>query len=388
MQSFARTSTLGTTYTDAQVRALLIDQQNQERWFFDLLDAGFNYKADLTAFVDYEKQTPKIVHDSTAVVRRNLAFSLRGDGPEHDILSDLIQARYQVMAPDGGWLEWVLGVFTIVPHDHDIYPGWTWNRFQIPDLSQLLVDSNFTSSFSAQPGQNYISVITSIVNSYGGFTPININIPPTSSVVPATIAWETGITRLQAINDLLAAINYFPAWMDETGTLRSAPIPDYLYVTPIYTFDTTNNSSIVLTPIQGRPDISKIYNQVVVNVEDARRVAFSVPYNNDNPNDPISRSNWHPKTLVVRDSKIVDKATALNRARYEAQLASRHFETAIMSTFPWPLSQDQDVYGVVVAPAELEPEIPNLDYFVETKWEHSCKAGMPTIHTFEKIVQL
>lgn len=386
MQQLARVSDKGTVYTDDQVTGFLIAQTNQERWLFDQLDAGLNYKNDISPFVDYDKASPKIVHDASSVVPRSLTLAVRGDSPlnEQDFLSDIIRVRYQLKAPDGGWLEWLLGHFTLTPFDKDSYSGWEWNTIKSPDFGQLLVDSTFTTAFTVPAKTNYVTAIRSIVIGYGGKTTIPINIIATDKTLPASLSWEIGVPRLQAVNDLLQAINYFPAWFDETGTLTSSPIPDYNTVLPTFTFDTTQKFSTIMSPLQSRPDISKAYNIIIVIGEDARHTAIYARYENSNPSDPISTAKFHPKTSVVRDSKIADIPTAQARARTEAQAASRIFGKLSISSFPWAVSQNKDVYRFIYNSSTQGLQ---SDLYLETKWEHTCGAGKPTIHQFEKIIQ-
>src|SRR5437868_5676909 len=102
-------STGGTTYTAAQVFALLNGPSLTMQWQFDLLDEKLRYKADLTAGMD-NSQPPVIGYDSNRAVKRELRLRMRAN-PLVNPLRDLIRVRYAIQAPDSGWLEWSIGLF-------------------------------------------------------------------------------------------------------------------------------------------------------------------------------------------------------------------------------------------------------------------------------------
>lgn len=57
--------------------------------------------------------------------------------------------------------------------------------------------------------------------------------------------------------------------------------------------------------------------------------------------------------------------------------------TLTVGTFPWPASQDRDVYQVLYFNPD---EGLRTDLFLETRWTHTCKAGAPTRHELERLV--
>lgn len=382
MQALGHTSTLGNVYTDAQVAARLILNTGAERWLFDRLDASFNYLSDLTPFVSYT-QPPKITHDATAAVKRKIKLTIRGDAPLNP-LSDLIRVHYQLMMAPNDFLDWALGTFVMLPPAKTISKGLTWGTIDGTDLSQLLVDGAFANSFSVMSGQTVVGGVKAIVQSLGGKTPIQVQIPDSGQTFPASFALaQPGETRLQAINKCLQAINYYDAWFDELGVMRSSPIPDYTTITPSFTFDTTLNAEQVKTPITQSIDMSNAYNQVLLLIEDPRRTPIYVLYQNIRPDSPVSIPNWHPKLKLIRDSSIVDVASAYARAQTYAQQAARVYSKILINTWPWPLSQNYDVYQLIYSTAE--EGLSSFPY-LEEKWEHECKTGGNTSHTFSRIV--
>jgi hypothetical protein len=370
----------GTAYTADQVVAILTGVVLTERWKFERL------AADGTIGDLFVQPGAEVQHDTTRAVKRSLKFTVRGDVALTPF-SDLVRVRYQAYAPDGGWLDFVLGIFTVVPPSKAIQPAATWRTYDAYDLTQLLVDGNLTAALGLAAGAPYLSSIQSVVGDYGGGTPLPVSIDLGSAASPnlvAPLGWDAGTTRLTVVNDLLGGINCFPAWIDETGTLRSRTIPDWNLITPSFTFDATVQGSIVHVSGTETIDITKAYNQVLVISDDPRRPPpLSVLYTNTRPDSPISVPNWHPKLTTVRDSTIPDIAVCLAVAMTKAQEAARIFSRLTVNTTAWPVSQDNDVYGLIYQTAD-EPL--NAFNYLETRWTHRCKAGALTEHELVRLV--
>lgn len=394
MQTLARSSTAGTAYTAAQVTQQLASPAVEEQWVFDRLDTNKNLIGDLTAFVD-QNSTPEINHDSTRAVRRTLKLRVSGAAALTP-LHDLIRPHHQIRMPDGGWIDFVLGTFTVLPSNREIRPGASWVSIDGADVSQLLLDAGFAVSTGLTEGTNVLAGIQTLIGSYSGLTPLPIAIPDPGKMLPAAIGWDFGASPLGAVNDLLAALNFLSAAADEVGTIRSGPIPDWNLALPVLAFDTTQGpmssgsatgilsvGGILLSSLNIQANFSAAFNLALVIIEDPRRVSLSVAVPNNRADSPISIPNWHVKTKVIRDSRVVDYATAQAVGLSAIQEAARIYAPLVVDSSPWPASQDQDVYRVVYSTPDEGVVAAN---YVETQWTHRCKPGAPTTHTFTRIV--
>lgn len=381
MQPLARTSSAGTSYTATQVAGFLTQAVASERYVFERLDFRGTFLSDLSPYVDLA-QAPHLDHDTRRAVARTLRFRLRGDATIN--LSDLVRAKFRLLTPDGGYVEWVLGTFMLQPPEEEIRPATTWRYFTAADVTQFLSDASFTRTFSVPKGASYIEAIQQICNGYGGQTPIRTSILDPGKVLPASLVWTAGQSRLRAVNDLLAAINYDAAWGDENFSVRSEPIPDYSAVSPSYTFQSTAGGSILKVPGQRRSDPSLAYNFATVLVEDPRRTPFSQTYANQSPASEISIPNWgHPKGILIREPKLADASAAFAKARSEIQRYARIYAPLEMPTYCWPVSQHLDVYGLIYSTAdEGAVHIKAL----ETRWTMELRTGGSTVHQLEQIV--
>lgn len=381
MQPLAQSSAngVGGPYSATQVQAALSAPVSAPTWRYDRLNAAAQWLSDLTPYVDLAASNA-VAHDTTRDVRRTLQVTFRGDATV-DTLNDLIRVRYQLPMADGGLLEFSLGTFVCLPPQDSIWPGVTWRQMTAADPSQLLVDGGFLTSFSASQGMSYVDAIAEVIASLGSRTPMQVLIPDPGKVLPQTLVWEAGTTRWKAVGDLLSAINYFPGWWDDL-TLRSAPIPDWNTVTPAATFDLVAQP-VARMPVTRAPDVTNVYNQALVKVEDSRQNAFVGTYVNTNPASPTSVERWHAKLIVESNSQMADQGAADARARSLVQSSSRIVLPYTVDTLPWPASQDHDVYRVIWSTA-MEPLTGLL--YVETAWVHNCAVGQPTTHTLVALI--
>lgn len=393
MQIFGpRTSSSGTVYSAAQITQQLTAPALVERWAFYHLDqTGSRVNdaklGDLTSYVD-KKRVPVITHDTAQAVRRHLSLRLIGNNPLYvndvPLLNHQIAVYYRLQMAAGDFVDFALGRFVILPQGGETSSAIDYEDVTAYDYGQLLLDYSFQQSAAVGAGVSAVAAAKSLLSIPGAPITLTANIPDLGRVLNQPIAWDPGTSRLKAINDCLSAVNYFPAWFDENGVMRSSPIPDWNTVTPSYTFDSTAPGGIMLTPFTRTVDWSQAGNIQTVYVEDPRRTAFSATYTNDNPLSPVSTKRWHPKTLPpIKDSTIPDYATAWLIARHNCQLAARLYQSVTVDTTTWPLSQDTDIYGVKFTNPDDGLKSFNV---VESAWAMQCSPGGKTTHTIQQLV--
>lgn len=374
------TSSAGTVYTAAQVLAMLLGPSLEMRWLFDLLGPDLTYKADLTPLV--QAGSPQISHDSTRAVKRVLTLTMRASSGVN-VLQDLVRVRYEVLAPDGGWLDWQIGLFMLTPPAKAIHEGYTLWTITAPDLSQLLVDAAFSGATAFQAGSDRAASVRQLVSGYGGRTPLSAVIPGWSTTLPASMGWNAGDSRLKAVNDLLAADNYTNAWMSG-ALLTSKPVPDFTQVTPVLTLDAVAGQAQIFGPLAEVPDYANAFNQFLVTGQDPRQQPVSAPpYENRRPDSPVSLVNWHPRLKVINDSSLPDAGACAVRARIEAQTSARILSALTVGTVPFPFFEDLDV--VALAYQSADEGVVRANYLV-IAGTHTCAAGAPTMGTLQRLV--
>src|SRR5207249_4290426 len=119
-------------------------------------------------------------------VKRQLTLSMRASSSINS-LQDLIRVRYEITAPDGGWLDWIVGIFLFTPPAKEIHEGYTLWSVTAPDLSQLLSDAAFAASGSIAAGSDYVGAISTLTSSYGGLTPLTTSIVDFANTLPSAL---------------------------------------------------------------------------------------------------------------------------------------------------------------------------------------------------------
>jgi hypothetical protein len=379
-----RVSTVGTTYSAAAVQAVLTSSTAQEQWRFFRYDQTAAERAEITQYVALGSAT--VTHDTTRDVHRELVCDIRADAGLN-WLSDIIGVHYQVRMPDTGWVDFALGLFVIVTATKTITHGVTWRHVDAFDFGQFLVDAKFTDSYTAPNGASYLYVISQIMIPFlPNGAPAPLIYPPPTQAIPTSLVWDVGVSRLQACNDLLTAVSYNPLWFDELGTPRSEPMQDFTLMAPPFTFDTTllaGTGNIVLDTINENPDTSNAYNVTTVTVQDPQRATIAVTYTNTNPLSRTSVTNWRVKSQVISDSTISDATAAMARAKAETQAAARIHLLVTLPTFPWPASQNLDLYGATWVSAD---DGVNFATYVELGWIMNCSEGAVTQHNLSRVV--
>lgn len=374
MQPFGpRTSVpQGNVYTAAQIQAALLAPTARLEFVFDLLSPYGAYAGDLTPFVSLTT-APVLDHDSSKAAPRTLQLAVRGDSGI-DPVQQLVRMRSRLQMADNDFVDFVLATLLLQPNQERRNSGGKWLDLQGVDLTQALIDAQFTRSYSVSAGTDGGVALSALISGYGGLFPLQPLIPAINKPLPVPLVWEAGKNRLLAANAILAAFGCMPLWVDEMGRPRSAPLPDYSQLQPAFAYDLATNDGLG-DAITSKADPSKAYRTVEVLVEDPNRTPFAVTYVS-----PISSPvlpTWRPKVLVLRNSTLADADAAFAFARSQQQQSLREASGAFtIPSLPWPLSQHLDVYSAVLSNADDGPQ---LRSFVESRWSLTVKPGGATM---------
>jgi len=337
-------------YTEAQVIAALHSPNRQIAFRYDLLDSSNKFKKALTTVL-----SANITNNSEAIIKRTAKFILRDD-PVINYLSDRIKPWVRIKMPAetpqisyifqspyfpvevgiipalGGWAEFPQGVFLLSTPPRKEDSTGVYREIEAYDLLQLLTDDKVDARYTVAAGVNYITTIGTVLTG-AGLT--DQNLTPTTLTLPATRDWEPGTTKLQIINDLLGAINYFSLEFDENGQAIAKP-----YVSPDaraseYTYK-NDSTSVIFPGVEQHIDLFAVPNKWVLVKSEPDAVALIGTYTNTAASSPTSTVS-RGRTIVNYQSKVeaADQATITalaQRATYEASQIYEviPFETAIM----------------------------------------------------------
>ena len=105
-------------------------------------------------------------------------------------------------------------------------PGDTWTAtshtqaVQLFDCTEAVNTDRYGYSYSLPAGTNIIDAAAAVVASTGEPGAV---FEPSAQTLAAAMVWNASATKLQIVNDLLAAANYFALYADPLGRLRGIP---------------------------------------------------------------------------------------------------------------------------------------------------------------------
>lgn len=311
-------------------------------------------------------------------IKRTAQFNMR-DNNDIDWLNDRVQPFCMLRMPDGGWVEWSLGIFLLNSPKRKEQNGQIYREIEAYDGLQVLLDDKFDSRYTIAAGVNYITAINNIFFTVGI---TKINIPGTNSLLAITKEFEIGTSKLSAINELLGELNYTSLWVDERGYYTSTPymIPsdraiDYQYE--------DNELSIIYNGLEEELDLFSVPNKFVVVQSNAETNPLISIYVNENPLSITSTVSRGRTIVETRDVDNIADQVSLDsyakRIAFEASQVYGHieFETAIM-----PMHSHSDLLHVTYSRMGIK------DRYVETNWTIPLESGEKMSHSARRVVAI
>jgi len=302
------------------------------------------------------------------VIKRSASFTLNEyQQQEINYLSDQIQPWFVLHMPDGGTVEWSLGIFLLESPARTVNGCISTRDIGAYDKTIIVEQDKFVRGFFIEKGTNYVTAVTRILNT-AGITKINIT--ETNHVLPSDREYRIGTKKHLAINELLREINFSSLRFDEYGVARSEP-----YITPsqrdiTHTYSTIKDSIVTPSLIE-RLELSdrpNVFIRVALNLENDEELT-SV-FVNDDVGSPISTVN---RGRQIPNYETIDNITSqqmldefVRRIAVESTSAYTHlsFGTALMPT-----------HGNAETLLCIFPDVFNSPLkFHETSWE------MPLVH--------
>jgi hypothetical protein len=298
---------------------------------------------------------------------------------EINYLSDRIQPWMEVKMRDGNWIQFPLGVFLLsTPTRHDEVNG-VFRDIEAYDGLVILDDDKFTSRYTISSGTKYTDAVADILSS-AGIT--RFNIQDKTDTLSTDKEFKIGTSKLQAVNDLLSAINYTPIWVDARGYFTAYP-----YVSPAdrraeYTY-ADDELSVTYNGMEEELDLTEIANTWVVTQSNPEKTPLTSTKTNDSEDSPTSTVNMGRTIVDFREiDDIADQATLdayVERIAFEASqvFGKLKFKTALM-----PFHEYHDVIHV-------KYDALKIDYkFSETNWTMKLEAGGEMEHEVRRVVSI
>jgi len=278
-----------------------------------------------------------ISHGEFRTIKRSATFTLDEYQQRHiNFLSDQIQPWFVLHMPDGGIVEWSLGMFMSDSPDREAGGNTSVRSIGMCDKTLIVEQDKFTSRFFIEKGTNYAVAVTRILNT-AGIT--KINIANTEHTLQSDREYPLGTKKHLACNDLLREINFTTLWVDIHGFMRSEPYiePSRRNITHVY--DTTKKNSVVMLPIREKLDIANrpnVFIRVAHNL-DGEKELISI-FENDEISSPISIINRGRRIVdfgeidEIPSQEALDEFTRRLGVESTSAFSHREFSTALMPT--------------------------------------------------------
>lgn len=361
------------TYPDAEVVDALVGRNGGRSvtYRYDRLDAARTYLGPLTNVL-----SGSVANNALATIKRTARFTMRETG-ELNYLSNLVRPYARLGMPDGGFVEWPLGTFSLATPDRDLDAvGVVTREVEAYDLLVVLNDDKVTDRYSIASGTAYTTALATVAASAG----LAYAITPSALTLPAAMEWEPGTSKLRIVNDLLAAINYASATVDELGVLQCRP-----YLSPAvraieYTY-ADGSASVRTGKARQTVDLFAVPNRWVLVKSEPDQSALLSTYTNDDPLSPTSTVSRGRTIVDFRtEQDAADQATLDAKAARLAFEASQVFEAVAFETFAMPMHGDSDM---------LRLELPGLEVagrYVEQTWALPLETGAKMQHRARRVV--
>jgi hypothetical protein len=161
-------------------------------------------------------------------------------------------------------------------------------------------------SYSYASPKNWITEAKKIATD-GGFLSRKVQFVPTSKTMSTSRTWPPGTTRLDAINELLHAIGWYPVMPSSDGDLVTEPIKRLSQTEPFAEYWDYN----LLAPVKEQKPDDTIYNVIIVTRESGTKGIVARSSVNDREESPVSTVNLgYQKVKVITDADVDDSDAA------------------------------------------------------------------------------
>jgi len=185
-----------------------------------------------------------------------------------------------------------LGVFLIAAAPEEWSDTGRILSLELLDRATVLDQDSVDATYTVDAGTGILAAVAAVVASAGESITVDATVTDTLS---SAMVWPVGTTKLQIVNDLLAALNYNSLWVDGNGSFRATP-----YVLPVdrsLTYELLNVARELVDgekSIYGKnwsrdQDLFAVPNKVIaVQSSTGGTEALSGVWTNEDPESPFS----------------------------------------------------------------------------------------------------
>lgn len=181
------------------------------RYVYELLDANM---APLGTFDGVRGSS--LTETANATLKRGGNMAVTDVGQLIDWPTARIKASYEV----DGYGSWGIGVYLpSMPNESWSGDVRRWD-VQVLDVATVLAEDRLPTEYEVAAGENIVEAVRTLIEDAGENAGA---LTESDKTLAATRVWEAGSSRIEIINDLLDAANYFALFTDGDGNFRAEP---------------------------------------------------------------------------------------------------------------------------------------------------------------------
>ncbi len=318
-----------------------------------------------------------ITLDNTRLTTRSANFAIDALAlPNLDVEEDHIGVILSLLV-EGVLETFQLGLFHFYDPEETFNPNSHVLNMQAVDLSMHLIEGQSSDPYTVGSSTNYVAAVETVLDSLN----LQHNIVQTSEVTPIEFTWAPGTAWMEIVNILLAGINYYPIWADETGTFTSQVRLDFadsgITVDIPYT-----DANLIVPPFTLNRPTKRVTNEVVVLIDDPARAPFFSKVTNTDGSSPAGTPNRNDAIVqTVKDlSLTLDEAMATTIAKQDLKEAAWTTQTATLHTMLDPRRGPHELYSIF-----LPDGISSAERWAQIGWVMPLEIGAAMTHTVAKV---
>lgn len=352
------------------------------RFRYLLLDKDENEVAELKTV-----ESGTIEMAAFAVLKRTAKFKLKSiDFMVNNELrvinwnTDRIQVFVEFKMPDGGWINFSLGIFLLSSPVRREEGESIYREVEAYDKLIIPKEDKVTERYTIRAGTSYHDAMVSLLESTGVR---KINIENSEKLIPNDKEYDPGTEKLRIFNDLASDLNFTPLWVDEFGFFRS-----FQYRSPqeqpsdyVYRDDDMSVTANGMEEELDLFDLPNVFTVVVANPDND--TILKSTFENTNPNHPRSIPRLGRRVVRFEEKDDIADQEALDSyverlAAESSQVYGRlKFTTAIM-----PFHSYFNVLRIRNSTLGINEK------YSETNWKIPLVPGGEMTHEVRRVVNL
>lgn len=346
------------------------------------IDFRYDLMDNQERILDSLKATGSISFNSQSDVMGTGSFQIREEKLQQyaQFYVDMrIRPQILIWDEDGNVSEKYLGIYIMTsPIRSGNNNTVVWN-VDCYDKGIILKEDKLQDRLYIPAGSNYVAQVKNVLLSAG----INkFSIESSSLTNSADIEFEIGTSKLDVINDLLYAINFYPIHFDGNGFAETSR-----YIEPmqrsVQLSYMTDHKSIILEGAQQSNDLYNVPNVVVRYVDNPDADPLRSVYINNNPDSIISTVRRGRNIVDVESvDDIADQDTLDSYTKRIAIEKSQACDSVMLRT---GLTTGHGFRNCIFV---RDDELEISTKYIEYSWNMDLKVGGSMTHHLKRVLQI